>query len=172
MDNTFSQYGALAGAGNPNWYQQAPDWSLGSIGSQAPAMGAAVAPSAVAAAPSIASSPAVNPAAIPSVGGVGGAPGGAQNNLSTNLGWNVGTGQLAVGGLTALGNLWTAYNATELAKQSFNFNKQLSSDNYTNQSQAYNTNLQNIASARGVMENQSPDATNAYIASHSVKTTV
>jgi hypothetical protein len=109
----------------------------------------------------------VGAAALPGVGGAAGAMG-----LGATLGMNVGTGQLAVGGLSALGNLWTAYNATELARQSFNFNKTLASDNYTNQAQAYNTNRADTLNSRGAMENLSPAATNASIAAQSVKTTV
>jgi len=101
--------------------------------------------------------------------GVGGASGAGFN---TGLGLNVGTGQLALGGLSTLGNLWTAWNATQLAQKSFDFNKQLASDNYSNQAGAYNTNLNNIASSRAKMENQSPGQEQAYVNANQLKTTV
>lgn len=145
---------------NQNWFQPTPDFGgLAGIGAAAAptAVGGLVAPPATVTPP-----PNTNPNAL----------GGANNNAATPIGMNVGTGQLGVGGLSALGNLWTAWNATELAKKSFDFNKQLSSDNYTNQSQAYNTNLQNIATSRGAMENQSQGQVQNYIAGNSVKTTV
>jgi len=106
-------------------------------------------------------------------GGInGGGIGAGTNGFNTGFGVNVGTGQLALNGLSTLGNLWTAWNSEQLANKSFNFNKQLSSDNYTNQAQAYNTNLQDIASSRGAMENQTPAQVAAYTAANNLKTTV
>lgn len=99
-------------------------------------------------------------------------PPGMQNNLSVGLGANVGTGQLAIGGLSALGNLWTAWNATDLAKKSFNFNKQVTQTNLANQAETYNTNLADRANSRAVMENQAPGQAQAYIAAHSLKGTL
>lgn len=101
--------------------------------------------------------------------GAGGAAGGL---AATGLGANIGTAQLALGGLSTLGNLWTAWNATDLAKKQFKFQSQLASDNYTNQSQAYNTNLTDRESARGAMENLSPGQVAAYNNANSLKTTM
>lgn len=47
-------------------------------------------------------------------------------------------------GLGAAGNLWNAYNAykgMKLAKDKFNFEKQLANANYTNQAKSYNEEL-------------------------------
>lgn len=107
-------------------------------------------------------------AVAPIIGNGAGVAGG----LNTGFGMNIGTGQLALGGLSTLGNLWTAWNAEKLAQQSFDFNKTLASDNYTNQADAYNTELAGKAQARGVMENQSPATTNSFIAANSLKNTV
>lgn len=106
--------------------------------------------------------------------GAGGAAGGLAGNnaFGAGLGMNVGTGQLALGGLSTLGNLWTAWNATDLANKQFKFNSQLASDNYTNQAQAYNTNLTDRESARGAMENLSPGQVAAYNNANSLKTTM
>ena len=113
-------------------------------------------------------------AAVPSSGpGSGNLLNGATSNgLNTGFGMNIGTGQLALNGLSTLGNLWTAWNAQQLAQQSFNFNKTLASDNYANQAQAYNTQLGNIESERASMTNQTPAQAQAYVQQHSVKTTV
>jgi hypothetical protein len=106
------------------------------------------------------------------IGNIGGAPGAAGNSFNTGFGANIGTGQLALGGLQTLGNLWTAWNANQLAQKSFDFNKTLASDNYTNQSTSYNTNLNDIASARAKMENQTPGQEQAYVSANQLKTTV
>lgn len=111
------------------------------------------------------------PAPAPGSGGLFGI-GGAGAGFNTSLGLNVGTGQLALGGLSTLGNLWTAWNATQLAQKSFDFNKKLSSDNYTNQADAYNTNLGNIGRSRAVAENQSAATAQAYQDNNKLKTTV
>lgn len=101
-----------------------------------------------------------------------GGPAAANTGLGASLGPNIGTGQLAVGGLSALGNLWTAWNATNLAKQSFNFNKTLATDNYTNSADAYNSAVADKANTRAVMENQTPGQAQSYIAANSVKNTI
>jgi len=95
-----------------------------------------------------------------------------QNGMNTQIGPNVGTGQLALGGLQTLGNLWTAWNAEQLAQQSFNFNKTLASDNYTNQAQSYNTKLTDTANTRAAMENQTQGQAQNYINANQLKTTV
>lgn len=105
------------------------------------------------------------------IGGIGG-PQQQQSGLGAAFGPNIGTGQLALGGLQTLGNLWTAWNANQLAQKSFNFQKQLSSDNYTNQADSYNTNLTGLESARASMENLTPAQVSAYDKANSLKTTV
>jgi hypothetical protein len=87
-----------------------------------------------------------------------GAPGtmGSMTGPGTTLGLNTGTGQLAVGGLQTLGNLWNAYQSNALAQKTFNFNKDLTNTNLANQTQAYNTTLAGQATARSAQENQSP----------------
>jgi hypothetical protein len=108
--------------------------------------------------------------APPVFGGSTGA--GAGVGLGAGLGANIGTGQLALGALGTLGNLWTSWNADQLAQKSFNFQKTLASDNYTNQADSYNTNLQDIASSRAKMENQTQSQEQAYVAANQLKTTV
>jgi hypothetical protein len=91
-----------------------------------------------------------------------------QSGPATGLGVNIGTGQLLLGGLGTLGNLWTAWNASDLAKKQFNFQKDLSTANYANQASAYNTHLEDRAYARYAQENKSPGEAAAYIGAHQV----
>lgn len=114
----------------------------------------------------------LNLGGIGGAGGIGGVGVGAQNGLGAGLGANIGTGQLVLGGLGTLGNLWTAWNANQLAQQSFAFNKTLASQNYANQAQSYNTNLTGMESARASMENLTPAQVSAYDSANSLKTTL
>jgi hypothetical protein len=82
---------------------------------------------------------------------------------ATGLGWNLGTGQLAVGGLTALGNLWNSWQASQLARDSFKFQKRMGEANLANSIQSYNTQLADRARARGFTEGQNPATTQAYV---------
>lgn len=90
--------------------------------------------------------------------GAGGAGG-----LGSGLGWNVGTGQLALGGLAALGNLWSASQANGLARQQFDFTKGVTNTNMANQIKSYNTALSDRARSRGAVEGQSPDQVQDYV---------
>jgi hypothetical protein len=83
-------------------------------------------------------------------------PAGATSGMGTEIGVNTGTGQLALGGLQTLGNLWNAYQSSSLANKAFNFNRDLANTNLSNQTQAYNTNLSGQADARFAQENKSP----------------
>lgn len=120
------------------------------------------------------SSPASALASGGSAGGLNLSSIGTTNNnaIGTGLGFNVGTGQLLLGGLSTLGNLWTAWNATELAKKQFDFQKKMSLANYTNQTTTYNTNLEDRARARYNMENKSQGEADAYVAGHKLNTTL
>jgi hypothetical protein len=102
-------------------------------------------------------------------GGVG-SVGGAVNGAATPFGMNIGTGQLAMSGLSALGNLWNAYQANNLAKQSFDFTKGMATTNLGNQVQSYNTSLADRANSRAVQENQTPASAQAYIGANQMKT--
>jgi hypothetical protein len=64
---------------------------------------------------------------------------------AVDLGWNVGTGQLALGGLQSLYNAW---QASELAKRTFAFNKEIANTNLNNQIRSYNTQLEDRAGSR------------------------
>jgi hypothetical protein len=92
----------------------------------------------------------------------------ANSAFGTGLGWNVGTGQLAMSGLGALGNLWSAYQANNMAKQQLDFTKGVTNTNLANQIKSYNTALTDRSVARGKAEGMSQDDVNAYIARNSL----
>ncbi len=71
-------------------------------------------------------------------------------------------------GLQTLGNLWSAYQANSLANKTFNFNSGLAQTNLNNQTQAYNTNLAGMATARAAQENQTPAQALAFTQANSL----
>lgn len=73
-------------------------------------------------------------------------------DLSTGLGLNIGTGQLALGGLQALGNLYSSFQAQDLARKQFNFAKEFASANLANQIKSYNTRLDDKINSRAFTE--------------------
>ena len=113
-----------------------------------------------------------NSGAVPSmpVAASGGMPSGTGFPMQpaqpgqVGLGWNIGTGQLALSGLGALGNLWSAWNANNLANRTFNFQRNMAERNLTNQTQSYNTQLEDRARARAHTEGQSAAERDAYVA--------
>lgn len=100
------------------------------------------------------------PTATPQVGAPG-SIGGALGN--SGFGLNMDTGRFLLGGLQSLGNLWAANKAYGLAKDQFNFQKDVTNTNLNNQIQAYNTSLEDRARARAVLENRDPSTADEYI---------
>lgn len=90
-------------------------------------------------------SPVTGAAGIPGVGLNG-------NAAATPLGWNVGTLNLGLGGLQALGNIWSAWQANQLAQKQFAFQKDVTNTNLANQIQSYNTTLEDRVRARAQVE--------------------
>lgn len=82
---------------------------------------------------------------------------------ATLLGPNIGTGQLALGAIGTIGNLWAAWQAQKLAKEQFNFQKGITNTNLANQIQTYNTALNGLAESRGYMQGDSADQTATYV---------
>ena len=85
---------------------------------------------------------------------------------ATGLGFNIGTGQLALGGLQTLGNLWTAWNATNLANKQFDFQKDVTNTNLNNSIKSYNTNLEDKINSRFFTEGKSMAAALDFINAH------
>lgn len=92
-----------------------------------------------------------------------GALGGAAGAAGSGFGWNLPTAQLGIGGLSALGNLWTAMNAQQMAKKQFALTSDIANTNLNSSLKSYNTQLADKARARGVAEGQSGDQVQAYI---------
>jgi len=92
-------------------------------------------------------------------GGAGALTGSAQSTL----GANIPTFQLGLSGLTALSNLWGAFQSNKLANNQFDYTKQITNTNLANQIKSYNTSLSDKATARASMEGWSPDQTQSYI---------
>ena len=79
---------------------------------------------------------------------------GASNGLGAGLGMNIGTGQLALGGLSALTGIWGALGQNKLANQQFKFTKDTTNTNLNNQIKSYNTALEDRITARAATQGQ------------------
>ena len=90
----------------------------------------------------------------------------------SGFGLNLGTAQLGLGAIGTLGNLYMGISQLGLAKKSFNLQKAYANANYTNQAKAYNTNLTDRITSRGVAEGLSQAQVNDYINKNSVSTSL
>lgn len=106
--------------------------------------------------------PGVGQQVAPQVGGI-------NNNLSTPLGMNLGTGQLVLGGIGTIGNLWSAWQAQKLAKEQFNYQKGITDTNLANQIQSYNTALTDRITSRGFTQGDSQSTIDQYIEENSIR---
>lgn len=71
--------------------------------------------------------------------------------------------KLIGGGLSTIGNLWTAFQAQKLAKEQFNFQKDFANTNLANQIKSYNTALEDRITARSFTQGDDEATTQAYI---------
>lgn len=94
---------------------------------------------------------------------------GINNNLSTPLGMNLGTGQLVLGGIGTIGNLWSAWQTQKLAKEQFNYQKGITDTNLANQIQSYNTALSDRINSRGFTQGDSQSTIDQYIEENSMR---
>ena len=106
--------------------------------------------------------PGLGQVAAPQVGGM-------NNSLSTPLGMNIGTGQLVLGGIGTIGNLWSAWQAQKLAKEQFNYQKGITDTNLANQIQSYNTALSDRITSRGFTQGDSQSTIDQYIEENSMR---
>lgn len=74
--------------------------------------------------------------------------------------------KLVLGGLSTIGNIWTAWNANKLAKDQLKFQKGLANANLTNQISSYNTSLEDRIRSRMVQQNGTQGQADQYIAAH------
>jgi hypothetical protein len=82
----------------------------------------------------------------------------------SGLGFNAPTAQLAMSGLQTIGSLWNAFQANKLAKRAFNFQRDFANTNLRNQTQTYNTALEDRVGNRAFVQGMSPEQANAYLA--------
>ena len=86
---------------------------------------------------------------------------GASSGL--NFGMNIPTAQLALGGLNTAANLWGGLQAQKLARDQFNFTKNMATTNLANQTQSYNTALSDKINARAKTQGMSSQEAQAYL---------
>lgn len=98
--------------------------------------------------------------------GVSGVAAGTDGVGGSGFGWNMDTARLALGGLQTLGSLFMANRSYGLAKDQFNFQKDLANTNLTNQIQSYNTSLADRAAARAHMEGRDQAYVDDYVANN------
>lgn len=96
-----------------------------------------------------------NPAGNGVTGGIG--------SFSDTLGANIPTFQLGLSGLNALGGLYGAFQANNLAKDQFNYAKKITNTNLANSIKSYNTTLSDRANARASVEGWSDQQTQDYV---------
>lgn len=86
------------------------------------------------------------------------AAGGAQG-----FGFNMPTAQLGLQGIMGLGNLFMGLQANRLAKDQFNFTKDMTNTNLNNQITSYNTALADRARSRAVIEGRDQASADAWV---------
>ena len=89
--------------------------------------------------------------------------------LGQGLGLNLGTGQLALGALGTLGNLWMAFNAQKLAKEQFKYQKGITDTNLANQIKSYNTALMDRITSRAAMQGEGQDYIDNYLSDNRLR---
>lgn len=83
--------------------------------------------------------------------------------LGAGFGLNMDTARLGVGALGTIGNLWMAYQAQNLAEEQFDYTKDITDQNMSNQIQSYNTTLADKIRSRVFTENGKPGEARDYI---------
>ena len=91
------------------------------------------------------------------------------SNAAIPLDWNIGTGQLVLGGIGTIGNLWNSWQAQKLAKEQFNYQKGITDTNLANQIQSYNTALSDRITARGFIQGDNQSTIDQYIEENSMR---
>ena len=86
------------------------------------------------------------------LGDMSGATGGS------GFGFNLGTLNMGVNGLAAIGGLYNAFQSNKLARDQFNFQKEVANTNLNNQIKTYNTTLEDRAVARARLDGREDQA--------------
>lgn len=79
------------------------------------------------------------------------------------LGWNMPTAQLGLQGIGALGNLWSAFQAGNMAKKQFGLQRDMANANLNNQISSYNTALESKARDASMMRGDTGSAVGSYV---------
>ena len=79
-----------------------------------------------------------------------------------------GTAQMGLGALQTLGSLWNSFNQNKLAKKSLKLQTKAFNTNLANETQSYNTALEDRIRARHAVEGRDSSATDDYIKKHSL----
>lgn len=99
-----------------------------------------------------------NAMANPQMGGAGGGQSG--------FGFNMGTFNTALGALGTGFGIYNAFQANKMAKQQFNFSKEITNTNLNNNMKSYNTALEDRIRSRVVMEGRPQGDADAYLNEH------
>lgn len=84
-------------------------------------------------------------------------------NGGLDFGFNIPTAQLGLGALNSVGGLWGGLQAQKLARDQFNFTKNMATTNLANQTQSYNTALTDKINARAKTQGMTSQETQAYL---------
>ncbi len=90
-------------------------------------------------------------------------------STGTRLGFNMPTANLALAGLSTIGNLWAAFKAQKLAKEQFRYTKEITDTNLANQIKSYNTTLADRSFSRAKVEGRDAASAQAYIDANSLR---
>lgn len=83
--------------------------------------------------------------------------------MGNGFGLNLDTAKLGLAGLGTIGNLWAAFQASNLAKKNYKLTKRTTETNMANQIKSYNTTLEDRARARAAFEGQTAEQQQSYI---------
>lgn len=79
------------------------------------------------------------------------------------IGFNTDTLKLAVGGIGTITSIWNAFQAQKLARDTFEYNKNVTDTNLANSIQSYNTTLEDRIRSRTRVEGGTDQSANDYI---------
>ena len=83
---------------------------------------------------------------------IGGKGNNAGFGADSGLGFNLGTLNMGVNALAAIGGLYNAFQSNKLAKEQFNFTKEVTNTNLNNQIKTFNTTMEDRARARARLD--------------------